>query len=250
MNRMSSLYPSVVLLKTHVWTTELEQFATKIYHETRSIGINFYILLHRRDDSTIVINNKLKSIVLSFTEDEIKSIYPTGFYSMWLSNHWILMWFYKKRGSSYKYFWSMEYDVRISGSSTNIWCHESNYDFLYTMGNYRNINHKYITYYVGTKLNITDRFFGYLQLARYSNKALECLDKYFSEGENGQDELIIFSLINYSGLTKSNAYLSKLIRGSWTWIDGYSDYNKKIYHEYNRLLIRDKKQVYIFHPIK
>ena len=240
----------VVLLKTHVWTDNIERFAITIYKETYQHGIDFFILMHS-DDGTLCNNVKdetIKKNILQFSELEIKNIYSVGFYSMWLSNHWILMWFYKKYGIAYKYFWSIEYDVRISGNSSKIWRYDSTCDFLYAMGNYRNANNKYSSFYVGDKLSDIDKFFGYLQLARYSDKALEYLDKCFTEGENGQDELIIFSLLNRSGLLGSKIFLQSLIRGNWTWQDNYSDYNKKIYNDYEAQ--RNSNHLHIFHPIK
>jgi hypothetical protein len=240
----------VVLLKTHVWTDDIEKFVNKLYEETYSHGVDFFILMHCENNMpfNIVKDDKIKKIILQFTEEDIKNIYSVGFYSVWLSNHWILMWFYKKYGQRYKYFWSIEYDVRISGDSSKIWLYESSYDFLYTMGNYRNAKNKYNNFYVGGKLSNLEKFFGFLQLARYSNKALEYLDKCFTEGENGQDELIIFSLLNRSGLFGSKKFLQSLVRGTWTWQDHYSEYNKKIYDKYE--VQQNSNHLCIFHPIK
>jgi hypothetical protein len=190
----------------------------------------------------------IKNIVLKFTEEEIKSIYTVGFFSMWLSNHWILMWFYRQFKQKYKYFWSTEYDVRISGDSSKIWKHESTNDFLYTLGNYRNINNKYNDHYVGGKLSELEKYHGYLQLARYSNSALEYLNKCFEEGENGQDELIIFSLLNRAKFVGSKKFLQTLIRGTWTWQDSYSASNRKIYEQMENPIYR--KHTHIFHPVK
>ncbi len=47
-----------------------------------------------------------------------------------MSNHWILMWFFKKF-QNYNYYWSMEYDVRISGNSCILWNYDGEEDFLF-----------------------------------------------------------------------------------------------------------------------
>ena len=239
----------VVLIKTHVWSPHIEKFASKILEETTASGTDFFILMHTETGELVnkIKNDQIKKCVLKFTEKEIRALYKIGFYSMWLSNHWILMWFYKKFGSKYKYFWSLEYDVRITGPSSHIWKHQSPHDFLYTLGNYRNMRHQYNSYYVGNKLGPYQKYFGYLQLARYSDKVLAYLNKCFEEGENGQDELITFSLINRGGFTGSKEFLHGLKKGVWTWQSRYSDYNKKLYDRIEKI---PSKQVCIFHPVK
>jgi hypothetical protein len=238
----------VVLLKTHIWSDEIEKFALKILKETVSVGIDFYVLMHSENDGIyqLVRSEIIKKNILKFTEQDIKNLYLHGYFSMWLSNHWILMWFFRNYGSKYQYFWSMEYDVRICGNSSKIWLYNSSYDFLYTIGNYHNSKHKYKNYYIGGKLQESEKYYGYLQLARYSNRMLKYLDECFCNGENGQDELIIYSLLNRAGFTKSNTFLCRLIRGIWTWDSKYSSYNRYVY---NRML-RYHKGLYIFHPIK
>lgn len=246
----ASMEKTVVLLKTHVWSKEIEMFALKIFNETYPIGIDFYVLMHLDDNNILqlVESEKIRKITLKFTEQEIKNLYQSGYYSMWISNHWILMWFYRNYGSEYKYFWSVEYDVRIHGDSSKIWSYNSPCDFLYTIGNYQNANHKYKDFYIGSKISESEKYYGFLQIARYSHRMLRYLDECFSNGENGQDELIIYSLLNRGGFTKSNLFLSSLIRGIWTWDNRYSNYNRYIY-ESNKIR-KNNMELYIFHPIK
>ena len=239
----------VVLLKTHVWNDDLEKFATKIYNEATLSNVDFFILMHDETNSLTVQNDILKKVIIKFTEADIKNIYQVGFYSMWLSNHWILMYFYQKYKDIYQYFWSIEYDVRISGDSSQIWKHNSNCDFLYVRGNYLNQNNYYRNHYVGDKLASHQKYYGFLQLARYSNVALAYLNDCYVGGENGQDELITFSLLNRGKFTGSKTYLQSLIKGTWTWESKYVDYNKKIYNKHE-LNPDPNGSVYIFHPVK
>ena len=118
---------------------------------------------------------------------------------------------------------------------------------MYPRGNTRNANHHLRDYYVGGKLTELDKFYGYLQLARYSKKALEYLDKCYESGENGQDELITFSLLNRGKLSGSRTFLGNLIRGTWTWQSIKSHKNKELfdYFEANK-----HDHVFILHPIK
>lgn len=245
----------VVLMKTHVWSDDLEKFALKIYNETSIHNIDFFILMHceTNDFYDKIKDDQLKNIILKFTEAEIKGIYPIGFYSMWLSNHWILMWFYRQFRDKYQYFWSIEYDVRISGDSSKIWLHDSTDDFLYTRGFVKRSKYEQIhrNNYIGAGL--TDKRFGHLQLARYSNQALASLDQCYEAGENGQDELITYSLIIRRDLSRSNKYLLSLIRGTKTWTtdDRRSTSNKLTYERLEEMRASGKiDKLYIFHPVK
>lgn len=240
-----------IIFKTHIWNSFIENFILKIQNDlenSKSKNINLFILLHSENDNIIPDSNSIKKLIIRFTENDIKNTYSIGYYTIWLSNHWILMWFYKNM-PNFDYYWSIEYDVRISGDSCKIWEHESCCDFLYVMGNYVRPKNIYNNHYVGNKLLDADKYHGYLQLARYSNKALKYLDNCFSNGENGQDEMIIFSLLNRnrSGLSSSKTFLLNLVKGIWTWKNTYSGHNKKIYDYYESM---NHDNVYIFHPIK
>lgn len=241
----------VVLMKTHKWNPDIEKFAIKIRNESLPYGIHFFILLHTENDNLLeqIKDERIKDLVICITEKEIKKIYPAGFFGMWLSNHWLLMWFFRNFGAKYKYFWSVEYDVRIIGRSTDIWKCSETTDFIYPLGNYPSTTHFYGKTYVGGKLKDTDKYFGYLQLARYSYGALDYLNQCFESGENGQDELITFSLLRRGGFTMSKTFLQKLIRGTWTWHSKYIPKNKIIF-EKSEQLEKYYSLLFIFHPIK
>lgn len=228
---------TVVLLKTHIWNEYIENFCIKIFDETFP-DIDFFILMV--SDTNVVINEKLQPFFIFIHEDEIKNLYSIGFFNIWLSNHWILMWFFQNY-KKYDYYWTVEYDVRIKGDSRKIWNYYSNIDFLYPRGNVHNPKADYFNYYEGNKLKFEDKRTGFLQLARYSIKLLNYLNECFLE-ENGQDELIIFSLVKRGNFTLSNFFLGSLIKGKWCADSNSSKYNKKIYNNI--------KCLSIFHPIK
>lgn len=242
---------TVVLLKSHIWNDDIEKFAIKIYNETINFGIDFFLLLVTNDNIPTfekIKSDTIKNVTIKLTEANIKNVYSSGFFSMWMSNHWILMWFYKKYVGKYQYFWSVEYDVRISGNSTRIWNYNSTLDFLYPQGNFRHTRHIFKDQYVGGKMKDIDKFYGFLQLARYSHRALAYLDSCFMRGENGQDELIIFSLLNRAKLTGSKAFLGSLMGGRWTWDSKYIPINKETYEKAESNL--HNNHLLIFHPIK
>ncbi|MEM0354264.1 MAG: hypothetical protein QXW79_01645 [Thermoplasmata archaeon] len=242
---------TVVLLKTHIWNDEIEKFANKIRNETKNIGVDFYILMHDNSKSEIikkVKNDDLRSRTLVFSEDEIKNLYTKGFYNMWLSNHWILMWFYRKSGGKYKYYWSVEYDVRIIGDSSIIFGYKGTEDFVYPIKPIQDPNWYWKSYYIGGKLTDKDKYYGYLQLARYSKRFLDYLDTCYRAGENGQDELITYSLFKRGKFTGTHNFLSKFI-GFWYW-----DVKPGNFEKYKKLWetesTEDRNFVRIFHPVK
>lgn len=245
-------HDTAVILKTHIWNDSLEKFATKLKNETLPYNIDFYILMHSNDHSlpNKIQNIDLKKYVYTFTENEIKSMYNVGFYSMWLSNHWILMWFYNQYKSKYNYFWTIEYDVRISGNSSELWKYSGTEDFIYPIEPFKDPNWSWKNHYVGGKLNDNTKYYGYLQLARYSNRFLDYLHSHYENGENGQDEMITFSLFKRSGYTGSKNLLNNLIRNSWSVDSKESDKHKKLLEDSDSKYIIDSKHLTIFHPIK
>lgn len=251
----------VVLFKTHTWNAKLEEFVKKIIKETVPNNIDFYILMHSDDLSLPkkISDSDLKKYVLVFKESDIKKIYKQGFYSMWLSNHWILMWFFKQFKNKYQYYWSIEYDVRISGNSLKIWNYLGTEDFIYPFEPFKNPEWTWKNHYVapllgGTSLNDDTKWYGYLQLARYSKKFLEYLDKYYDAGENGQDEMMTFSLFKRGsseiGLTGNKNLLHDLIKNSWSVSNSDSDKHKKIFEESESKYQTNLNQLLILHPVK
>lgn len=250
LNNMTSMKKTAVIMKTHVWSDDIEIFAKKLYHETKLAKVEFFVLMHDESGELIdqISDEKIKEITLTFKESDIFSLYSSGYQTIWLSNHWILMWFYLNHEKKYHYIWSIEYDVRICGYSYPLWLSKDDSDFIYPQGNHRNPNGKYIDCYTGDQLSETERFSGFLQIARYSKDALKYLHNAFSKGENGQDEMIIFSLMNRSKLKMSNRLLKPLVSGRWTWEGRYVEYNRKVYNNYCTLCKHD--DLFIFHPIK
>lgn len=244
----------VVLLKTHIWNEDIEEMAIKIYNETYDFNIDFFILMNcdSLDIFNQIIEEKIRKITLVISEKNLKQIYPIGFFDMYLSNHWLMMWFYQNN-KKYDYYWSIEYDVRIIGNSYNIWDHSEDIDFLHTgyidqTEGIMTLEEKYkwpdFYTYAGNKLLEEERYFGNLQVSRYSNRLLQYLDKCFEE-ENGQDEIIIYSLILKGNYSMSNVFLNGLIKGIFTWNNRYINYNKEIYES-----LKNSNILGIFHPIK
>ena len=246
---------TIVLFKTHIWNDDIEKFVKKLKNETTEMKdnkIDFYVLMHSDNFNLInqIKDQDLRKYVLMFREADIKKIYKHGFYSMWLSNHWILMWFYKQLRDKYQYYWSIEYDVRISGNSSKIWTYIGTEDFVYPIEPFKDLNWGWKNHYAGNKLTDDNKYYGYLQLARYSNNFLKYLDSRFEAGENGQDEMIIFSLFKLSGLSGTKTMLNKLIKNSWSVANSESDKHKKMLSKSETKYQTDKNNLCIYHPIK
>jgi len=251
-SQSNSQSSKVVLLKTHIWNDSLEKYALKLFNETSVNNIDFFILMHTENGKlpSLVKDVNLKKLIIKFTENDIKSIYKQGFFSIWLSNHWILMWFYKKNSKKYQYYWSVEYDTRISGNSSIIWNYDGVEDFIYPYEPWQDPNWIWKNHYVGGKMIDKDKYYGYLQITRYSANFLNYLDNCFTNGENGQDEMILFSLFKRGKFTGSSKLLFGLIKDTWSVDPKVSDSNRKKYHESENKYKYDNKNLVIFHPIK
>lgn len=242
-----------LILKTHTWNSDLENFAKKLLRETKESGLDFYVLMHSEDGSlkNKIYHKKLKDLTHIFTEYQIRNIYNNvGFISMWLSNHWILMWFYKNFGNQYQYIWTIEYDVRISGDSKKIWNYTGSEDFLYPIDYFQDINWKYKNDYTGNVLNDSNKYYGYLQLARYSNNFLSYLDNTYTSGENGQDEMMAFSLFKRGNFSGSKYPLNNYIQNTWSVDFNQSENFKNLYKKSEEKYKKDPNHLQIFHPIK
>lgn len=234
----------VILYKTHVWSDSIELDVIKLMHETSN---DFRVILHDETGDLIALikSEKVKSITLCVTEAVIKSIYCEGWVDMFLSNHWILMWFFKQH-SYYDYYWSIEYDVKVVGNSNKIWSIESDSDFLYPIGNRKvRITNKYTK--TAKKLDMP-LYAGFLQIARYSQKALEYLDSQYVQGVNAQDEIATFTILNKSGFKMDNKPLHRMIKGTWSYDNFYQEENLKQYYILKYHTTKD--ETYILHPIK
>ena len=77
------------------------------------------------------------------------------------------------------------------------------------------------------------------------------MDKCFETGENGQDELIIYSLLNHGNFTKSSEFLSSLVKGTWTWDASCAAKNRMLYERLEKMIAdMPKNTVYVMHPVK
>lgn len=234
----------VILYKTHVWCDLIEQDVLNIM---RTKGeIDMFILLHD-DDMEIydkIYLKEVKDIVIVVNTESIKGVYDEGFVDMLVSNHWINMWFYKIY-PEYDYYWSTEYDVKILGDSSKLWSIESSGDFMYPKGN---IIPKKTNRYLGTITKELDNVrAGFLQFARYSNKAMTYLDGKYTEGYHAQDEIIIFSLMNLSGLVMDGISLRRFMLGTWSCDRDSEIKNHRMLLRYAEL---NATSTCILHPIK
>lgn len=237
-----------ILFKTHIWNDSVEKFVSKIISDLdkKNSNAKLFILMHSDNFQLIneVKSTTIKNYCIQFTKSDIESIYQKGFINMWLSNHWIMMWFWKYN-NNFDYVWSIEYDVRITGDTSNIWLMNNSYDFIFVQNSFRT-NSKYNNLYTGNKLSADNYRSGFLQLARYSKKTLDYLDNCYREGENGQDEMITFSLINLNkSLTINKSSLVNIIAGQWTWEDKWSSHNNYIYNK-----LESSNCNKILHPVK
>jgi hypothetical protein len=232
----------VVLFKTFKWTSAIAAYATKIQKEVVEVGLDFYVLLHD-EHNNIVIPNTFN--VFSFAEKDLKSLYSVGYKGIWPSNHWATWLFYTKY-PKYKYYWTVEYDVGISGNSSLIWKYKSKSDYLHINPiEKKGRDWGWFGTYVGNNLAEDERYASYVQILRFSNCVMKRFHEIFSSGENAQDELILNSLIIRESFTHSYKFLNSLKKGRYSWDPKESRHNIPLYEESVK-----KGELAIYHPVK
>lgn len=247
---------TVICYKTHILNKVIIDFIKKIYKECDEsnkqmlnnfkgeFDIDFFLLIP--DYLEKEIPDKLKPITIIYKEDEIKNMY-TNFYSMWLSNHFIELYFYKNFGEKYDYFWFIDYDVRILGDTSYFWRNELNHDLLIpknitlvdTSWKFQN--------YIHESFQNNEKYFCFKQFYRISKIFLKKLDELFKEGINGHCELIIGSVCKKYNFSYDYNFLNLRIQGIWTQNPDFSGYNIEAY---NKLALSLIIKPFIFHPIK
>lgn len=233
----------IILYKTHVWCDSIELDVIKLINET---SYDFRVILHDEAGELFakIKSEKVRERTLVVTEALIQKLYPKGFINMFLSNHWLLMWFYTQH--TYDYYWTIEYDVKIIGHSDRVWQISSTADLLFPIGNKRvSSENKYTKTAIGLEAPL---YAGFIQIARYSKRALDYLHSKYSQGMNAQDEIAIFTLLHKSNLVLESAPLWALIKGVWTFDSYYQQENLKQWQYLKQWATPD--ELYIMHPIK
>ena len=247
---------TVVCYKTHILNKIILDFIKKLFNDCDNSNkqildnfkgehdIDFYLLIPDYLEKDLPDNFKFFTKI--YKEEDIQNLYE-GFYSMWLSNHFIELWFYKNFGDKYNYFWFMEYDVRILGDSSYFWRNELTHDLLVP----RNItladsSWKFYNY-IHESFQENERYACPKQLCRISKKLLNKLDELFIEGINGHCELILGCVCKKYNFSFDHTFLNTRIQGIWTHNSDFSGYNLE---SYNKLIGPTIFKPYIFHPIK
>lgn len=205
----------------HTWHAEIEATALQLQHSCKQYGIRMYVIMgpNAQPQTTSQVPKEQPNqsfTVLRPTLQDIRSMYPTGFVSMWASNHWLLMWF--ARQFTYDYVWSIEYDVRFKGQLQSLWTFAPGIDYVFTdLEDIHDVpkNH-YWTNSITADWRKANCIFktATKQIFRVSNKFIRYLEVHFLAGHNAQDELALASHCmqgNFSSRT-----LKDFMSPSWT----------------------------------
>jgi len=249
----------VILLKTYIWSDDIEKYVLKLLKEVKECKNDFFILLHDEynEVNKKIASDEIRNHVLSFTSQDVKELYYNNYVDMYFRSHLSHFWFYKKY-PNYSYYWILEYDTRIVGNSKIFWNYTGQEDFISPSGIYNYPKDGIFYNHYENRLKNIDRFtnhneniyWTYIQFMRCSIKFLNYMDSKLDEGENGQDETIIGTMVISGNFNYSD--LSKYIKGNWygSSTQDIVDYNKSEWNKYNELHENDENEVFIFHPVK
>jgi hypothetical protein len=231
-NQPTKTPTSIVLLVSHVWSTEIYKWYTTI-KTSLSAGCEIIVLAC---DKVFDVPQDVQ--ILRPSIKEIEALYDYKMHkSLWASNHWILMWFWRYLGRSLNldYVWSIEYDVRSQGDLKELWTIDF-CDFLSTSP----IKEDDSGYWASSIKWTLKKYICHKQIFRMSPKFLDYLDEQFKEGRNGQDEM---SLATHAILGNfSTSSLKKYLHSSWSTCSQMSEAQLKAESNTEKLIL--------FHPIK
>lgn len=230
---------------THVWNASIEATFKAIQSST-SMDIFILVGPHGSREPIELDVGSLCVTVLRPSLAELQSMYPTGFVSMWASNHLLLMWFWRQY--AYDYVWSMEYDVRFKGPLQSLWTLSKEWDYLYS--DLRDLHGITKSHYWASSIEPSwhkNQFQHFQsatkQVCRLSRKFLDHLEASFQQGQTAQDE-VAFASHCFQQNFKSKS-LKDFLSDSWTTSSGSSARIEKLWQNH-----QDQGLLVLFHPVK
>lgn len=235
-----------ILFKTHKFSKAIRDRYEKVVSESKGLA-DVFLVVH----GDVRIDDGEERRLFRVSDGELARVYDRGFVDPWLSNHWLLMAWWKRvgRAGGYQFVWSVEYDVGIVGNSAELWGEPSGADLIASYGPFQDSAWPYKDrYFCDTAASAClarrdeDKWYGYVQISRYSARFLDYMDHVFESGENGQDEMMIFSLAK-KGQFSIDTEAVACRQGFWSAQGADAALAKKAYTAPARSLT-------LFHPIK
>lgn len=252
-----------VMYVTHIWNAKIDQVARTLLNSCKSRGFDMYVIMGPKVQSVgyelqekqqrysaltatqIIQPDESIFKVLRPSLPELTKLYPSGFMSMWASNHYILMWFWSTLGHIYNAVWSIEYDVRWCGSLDTLWNFQPTADYVYsdlsplhTFG-----NGHYWTKSITNKWAIKPTRTACKQVFRCSANFLAYLHEKFQLEMNAQDEIALASHAHQGNFLSFS--LAPLMSKTWTTAPQFSSKIEQLW------LSKSKNDPFeLFHPVK
>lgn len=195
-----------ILLMSHFFNESIEGKYHRLCKDLENKPFDIFLLLNVNDKSSLIeIPSYIKSCVYDIKD--LNSLEYTPIYETLLpgSCHFPVLKFYKEH-TDYSFYWFIEYDVEFTASwnllmdaYTN---NEADYIVSYWAKYEQKKNSKWNWWKTGNNCGypIEQCLRAFHPICRYSNKALDVIDKYQSEGHSAHSELIIPTCIYHNGL--------------------------------------------------
>ena len=250
---------TALVIPTHQWSPSIEQgmrpFIDSALAEGMAVHVVFTPSLSTAKftrgahlDPRVCVNRT--------TPEAIRSLYPgrRGFYGMWKSSHFTLLWFWMIIGARrrYAHVWFIEADVRSAGNVARLWSAVSD-DVDYVTSWPITIlppGHGASRKFVGPVrlLPRTRRFFALKQVIRMSARLLARLNTDFARGSNGQDESVLATLAR--SYKMRTAHLADFTDNTWTWDKKRTKQASAAWRRWVAGDPRGRGRLRLFHPVK
>lgn len=187
------------------------------------------------------------------TTKALMALYPSGFVSPAFSNHWFIMHWWKHIGSLKRcpHVWQIEYDVGHAGRLEALWdVVKPDIDYATPKPIHENaaMFEHFLSMFTPAA-RTAKPYKSYKQVFRLSAKALDYLHLQFMDGKNGQDEMIIATLLKNATSPFTFSTFAGYLHPSWTWDNKKGDQVKEALRKVQDAGIT-ATPVLLFHPVK
>ncbi len=200
-----------LLFVTHFLTDSLLERFSRISKGFRSYGDAFLVHTGNVSDIEKDACARLGIRLLSIDEDDLNDLHYSPIEETIIpgSNHFIMMWFFKKL-PHYRHYWNVEYDVDFSGDWENFFNLHSPRKADFLTCHVKTIGEEPGWYWWYTFRPIADiiphemLMKSFNPIYRISREALKALDTYLADGNEGHHEVLVPTFLNHSGFIVSD----------------------------------------------
>jgi hypothetical protein len=232
-----------VVVVAHVWSDGVASGVAPFLESAARCGVDAHVLLVGVGGSRVPLGRLGPHVrVHRAAPRDVWSLYNSGWLNGWESNHWCLMWWWRRAGRGlYDRVWSVEYDVRAAGCVDALWRVAPGADYVSSTP---------CTLLEGAAPH---EYAALKQVFALSAAFADALDAAIARGDNGRDETVIATCARRLGVVCASLSDARLLAASWT-VDAHAaravELEWRVCEELAALAGGDGADLTLFHPVK